>query len=91
MKKLYYIVIAVLVSACSLEETPTSFVNSDRFYENETQCIASLNSCYLPLASIYTANYMLATEACTDLWYSLSTTVDACLDVTWQKKSRLLW
>ena len=82
MKKIYYIAIALLVSACSLEETPTSFVNSDRFYENETQCIAALNSCYLPLASIYTANYMLATEACTDLWYSLSTTVDACLDVT---------
>lgn len=82
MKKYIYILTIILASGCSLEEIPTSFVNSYGFYENKTQCVAALNACYLPLASIYTANYMLATEACTDLWYSLSTTVDACLDVT---------
>lgn len=71
-----------LAGSCSLTEDPSSFVNRNSFYQNESQCIAALNSCYIPLNSIYTANFMLVTEACTDIWYSPSTTVDACLDVT---------
>lgn len=73
---------AGLLASCSLAEEPTSFVNRKSFYRNESQCIAALNSCYMPVNSIYTANFMLVTEACTDIWYSSSTTVDACLDVT---------
>ena len=73
---------AGLLASCSLAEEPTSFVNRKSFYQNESQCIAALNSCYMPVNSIYTANFMLVTEACTDIWYSSSTTVDACLDVT---------
>ncbi|MBP5538855.1 MAG: RagB/SusD family nutrient uptake outer membrane protein [Bacteroidales bacterium] len=72
----------LILSACSLKENPTSFVNRTNYYGNETQCIAALNGCYLPMAFIYVPNYMLAVEACTDIWYSRSTTVDACLDVT---------
>lgn len=82
MKKILFVALTVLFSACSLKEHPSSFVNAETYYENKTQCIAALNGCYLSLSNIYTANYMLATEACTDLWYSNSTTVDACLDVT---------
>ena len=73
---------AGLFASCSLTEEPTSFVNRKSFYKNESQCIAALNSCYMPANAIYTANFMLVTEACTDIWYSSSTTVDACLDVT---------
>lgn len=73
---------AGLLASCSLTEEPTSFVNRKSFYKNESQCIAALNSCYMPANAIYTANFMLVTEACTDIWYSSSTTVDACLDVT---------
>ena len=68
---------AGLLASCSLAEEPTSFVNRKSFYQNESQCIAALNSCYMPVNSIYTANFMLVTEACTDIWYSSSTTVDA--------------
>ncbi len=81
----HYIFAALAVTlfgSCSLKEDPSYFVNRQTFYENESQCISALNSCYIPLTSIYTANFMLVTEACTDLWYSSSTTVDACLDVT---------
>ena len=70
---------AGLLASCSLTEEPTSFVNRKSFYKNESQCIAALNSCYMPANAIYTANFMLVTEACTDIWYSSSTTVDACL------------
>ena len=68
---------AGLFASCSLTEEPTSFVNRKSFYKNESQCIAALNSCYMPANAIYTANFMLVTEACTDIWYSSSTTVDA--------------
>lgn len=72
----------VVLCSCSLREEPTSFVNRQSFYKNESQCISALNSCYIPVTAIYGANFMLVTEACTDIWYSTSTTVDACLDVT---------
>mgnify|MGYP000256000816 CR=1 FL=1 len=58
---------AGLLASCSLAEEPTSFVNRKSFYQNESQCIAALNSCYMPVNSIYTANFMLVTEACTDI------------------------
>ncbi len=74
--------LVVLASGCSLKETPKSFVSRKNYYNTETQCIAALNGCYAPLASIYHANFMIMTEGVTDLWYSLSTTVDAILDVT---------
>lgn len=81
-KNILVAVIALLAVSCSLKEEPTSFVSRDQYYNNETQCIAALNGCYLPLASIYTPSMMFVTEACTDLWHSNSTTVDASLDVT---------
>ena len=68
---------AGLLASCSLTEEPTSFVNRKSFYKNESQCIAALNSCYMPANAIYTANFMLVTEACTDnfgyiLWNNIS-------------------
>lgn len=83
MKKItIYILALIATAACSLEEVPTSFVNRDSYYDTETQCKTSLWGCYRPLATIYGPNFMLMTEACTDIWYSGSSTVDACLDVT---------
>ena len=84
MKRIYFPILIALfaLSACSLEEEPLSFTSRDRYYQTETQCTAALNGCYAPMASIYTANFMIMTEAVSDLWYSLSTTVDAILDVT---------
>ena len=82
MKKNILFIASILLCSCSLEEKPTSFVNGDNYFETETQCISALNGCYLPLSSIYSANYEIAVEGCTDIWYTNSSTVDACLDVT---------
>ena len=86
MKAIFrYILIAAAVAAaasCSLKEEPTSFVNKHNFYENQDQCYAALNACYIPLNSIYTSNFMIAVEGCTDLWQSNSSTVDSSLDVS---------
>ncbi len=81
-KYLLLSLVAALFVSCNLEEKPTSFVNHLSFYKNETQCRAALNSCYIPLNSIFTANFMMAVEGCTDIWYCTSSTVDAILDVT---------
>ncbi len=84
MKKTYIAILAALFAAvsCSLKEVPSSFVNRDHYYGNVTQCESALYGVYTPLTAIYQANFMLMTEACSDIWYSRSTTVDACLDVT---------
>ena len=67
---------------CSLEEKPTSFVNRDTFYKTVEQANSALTACYMPLNNVYKANFLLAVEACTDIWYSTSSTVDSSLDVT---------
>ena len=38
----------VSAASCSLKEEPTSFVNKHNFYENQDQCHAALNACYIP-------------------------------------------
>ncbi|MGM9753822.1 MAG: hypothetical protein ACI3ZK_07230 [Candidatus Cryptobacteroides sp.] len=66
MKKriVYIISLALGLCSCSLEEHPTSFPTRDNFYNTPSQCRAALDGCYLPLNKIYTANYILVTEAC---------------------------
>lgn len=81
-KHILAVLTAMILMSCNLEEEPTSFVNHNSFYENETQCRAAVNSCYIPLNSIFVANFMMAVEGCTDIWYCTSSTVDAVLDVT---------
>lgn len=70
------------LSACSLKEEPTSFVNKHTFYQTKDQCYAALNACYAPFNNIYVADFMIATEACTDLWKSSSSAGDSSLDVS---------
>lgn len=83
MKRLLPIIAAFsLLCACSLEEKPASLNTRENFYKTEPQCRAALGGCYLPLNEIYTSGFLLATEACTDIWYSNSTSKDAALDVT---------
>lgn len=68
--------------SCSLDETPTSFVDIDNYYKTEAQCISGLNSCYIPLKSIYTYTYLIATEGVTDLMHIKSGTLDAQLNIS---------
>ena len=72
----------MVFSSCNLEEEKNSFVDHTTFYENVLQCRAAVNSCYNSMKPIFTANYMMAVEGCTDLWYCTSSTVDAVLDVS---------
>ncbi len=73
---------ALVFTACNLEEDKSSFVDHETFYENVMQCRSAVNSCYNSMKPIFTANYMMAVEGCTDLWYCTSSTVDAILDVS---------
>lgn len=87
MKKTLYTIIAIsalVLSAvsCSLEEKKQGFVSTDDFFKTSEQCYASLNSCYIPLKSIYTYTFFIATECVTDLAYIASGTQDAQLDVS---------
>lgn len=70
------------VSSCSIDEQPTSFVNSDNYYQTEAQIISGLNATYIPLRSIYTYTYLIATEGVTDLMRVFSGTLDAQLDIS---------
>ena len=74
--------VSVSAAACSLKEEPTSFVNKETFYQTADQCYAALNACYAPFNNIYVADFMIATEACTDLWQSKSSAGDSSLDVS---------
>ncbi|MGM9786495.1 MAG: RagB/SusD family nutrient uptake outer membrane protein [Candidatus Cryptobacteroides sp.] len=85
MKHLKYIfaaILAVLCMGCSLEEDSSSFSTSEEFYQNVNQCKSALNSCYIPLKSLYNLTMMIATECVTDLAYSRSSTQDSDLDIS---------
>lgn len=83
MKRLLAIVLSVVFfSGCSIEEQPTSFVNGENFYQTEAQIISGLNSTYIPLRTIYTYTYLIATEGVTDLMSINSGTLDAQLDIS---------
>ena len=68
--------------ACSLEEVPKGYVTRENFYQNEEQCKSALRACYTPLHYIYNRNFLMATEACTDLFFLSSSVEDAILSIT---------
>ena len=75
--------VAALTGACSLQETPEFFVNRSNFYRNKSECIAGLNSCYIPLKTIYNFNFGVMTEGVTDLLFHNSPTVyDSRLEIS---------
>lgn len=76
MKTIRIFCLAVLASTfagCSLNEAPEHFVSRGNFFRTESECRASLNSCYRPLKSIYQNKFLAVTEACNDLFSSSST------------------
>jgi hypothetical protein len=66
----------------TLEEQSKSFVTPAQFYNNEGQALAAVNGCYTPLTSIYTANFMIANEATTDLAFLNSSQLDAKFEIS---------
>ena len=68
--------------ACSLEEETSSFSTPNNFYQTKAQCLSALNSCYIPLNGTYNYTFFIATEACTDIMYINSGTLDSRLDIS---------
>ncbi len=82
MKKYIYIALLAVVSAsCSLEETRDGFVDRAAAYDTKDQAQAVVNKCYTYLNNFITTNFGLMVEACTDLWYCSTSTVDASLNI----------
>lgn len=75
-------VVAGLSSSCSLEEDTSSLSTPDNFFRKVSECQSVVNGCYIPLKSIYSYSFMLATECCTDIAYCPSGTLDASLDIS---------
>jgi len=90
MKKLTYSLLGIILaiaftcSSCKklLEEDPKSFVSPGGFYQSEAQCLAALNGCYIPLTSIYMADFMISLEATTDLAFLNSAQLDAKFEIS---------
>ncbi len=82
VRNIFIAAIGLFACSCSLNEEPASFVSSDNYYQNRQQCIAGLNSCYIPLKDIYNYTFMIAVEGVTDLMYIASGTLDAQLDIS---------
>ena len=85
MIKSRYIPIILGISfffSCSLNEERFSTQGFEDYYQTKEQCIAALNSCYIPLNAIYKYQYLIVTEGVTDLMHIKSGTLDAQLDIS---------
>ena len=74
--------IACIAGACSLEEDTSSLYTPENYFASKAECQSAVNACYIPIKSIYTYTYFLATECCTDIMYCGSGTLDARLDIS---------
>lgn len=86
IKHIFY-TIAALVTAmsfqsCTLDEDTSGLSSPDDFFRKYSECQSVVNGCYIPIKSIYTYTYMLATECVSDLAYCPSGTLDAQLDIS---------
>ena len=60
---------SLLFQSCSLDEDTSGISSPDNFFRKYSECQSVVNSCYIPIKSIYTYTYMLATECVTDIAY----------------------
>ena len=70
------------IQSCSLQEDTSGISSPDNYFRKYSECQSVVNSCYIPIKSIYTYQYMLATECVTDIAYCPSGTLDASLDIS---------
>lgn len=75
-------VVAMMFSACSLEEKMQSNYQTATYYKSYQECVTGLRGCYIPFRSIYNGTFMLALEGVSDLMYCNSGTYDANLDIS---------
>ena len=74
--------LALPFQSCSLKEDTSSISTPDNFFRKYSECQSVVNSCYIPIKSIYTYTYFLAVECVSDVIYCPSGTRDAQLDIS---------
>ena len=82
LKHIFYTAAAMAMlsfQACTLDEDTSGISNPDDFFRKFSECQSVVNGCYIPIKSIYTYTYMIATECVTDIAYCPSGTLDASL------------
>lgn len=79
---LLFIAISLLSISCSLDEHIEGFADRATAYDTRDQAEAVVNKCYTYLNNFITTNFGLMNEACTDLWYCDTGTVDAYLNIS---------
>ena len=79
---LFVAVSAVMAASCSLEEDTSSLYTPENYFASKAECQSAVNSCYIPLKTIYNFTYFLATECCSDLMYCPSGTLDASAQIS---------
>ena len=83
IQKLFTVLtLTVAAVSCSLKETADGYVTKDSFYKTEEQCYSALRACYTPVHYIYNRPFLLATEACTDLYFCNVSAEDGILAIT---------
>ena len=83
MKKIYaYILTALVLMACSLEEDHKAFTTRANSYLNKQQCQACVDACYIPLTQVYITTYAWAVEVPTDLWWINTSTPDPKCEIS---------
>lgn len=84
-KKILYVLLSASVlpfHSCSLDEDTSGISSPDNYFRKYSECQSVVNGCYIPIKSIYTYTYMIATECVTDIAYCPSGTLDASLDIS---------
>lgn len=76
-----YSYLLLMAVSCSLNEEISGFATRESSYNSFSQAQAAVNNCYR-YTSFITTNFGLMTEACTDIWYCNTSTVDANLAIS---------
>lgn len=82
MKKIYTILLSALVCSCSLIEDDSLFLSPEDCCRTIEQCNSAVASAYTQLNTVYSYQFEIAVEGCTDLYHCLSSTQDAQMDVS---------
>ena len=80
-KYMLMLIVAAVMTSCSLQEDRVSVTDPEDYFRNFTECQSVLNGCYMPINTIHNCTYFVVTECVSDLMYlGGSNTQDAYLD-----------
>lgn len=82
-KYIAFAVLAVFMTSCSLKEDTVSVTDPENYFRNFAECQSVVNGCYMPMNTMFNANFFVVTECISDLMYlSGSNMQDAYLDIS---------